>query len=118
MRNVPHSEELVGRIDRPTFVLDDGDSDRHVEYFASGKELREMNIVIRGYVTGDRTQPPTTQMGRMVADLLKLAKKPMSLGANARYANPDSIEKRVLSDRVAIVAMPMQIVYWYAGSAP
>ncbi len=119
LRNVPHSNKIPIIKTNPTLCLDDEGIDDILGRGSGNTVLASMTCQIRAYVQNpDRDTPPTDQIGMIIADLKKLIDKPISLGAQVRYAEWVDLENAMITDNQAIVVLTLVVVYWYDGDSP
>jgi hypothetical protein len=117
-RNVVHPDDLATGMDKVRIVLEDPESSTSISAFAGVKRLCTMTATVRAYVSGPRQSGPQTPAGKIIADVAKLCDSPVSLGSNGRFARVVSENVELTGDKSAVVIIPVEIVYWYAVSAP
>lgn len=118
LRDVPHSENIRPDPGDTVCAIDDTGVDRIVGRFLGDKVLAVVTVIVRGYVGSYRDVGPENDTKKLIAGLKQLIDAPISLGANARYAEWTDIESIVRSDLTSIIAMAVEIVYWYETDAP
>lgn len=120
LHDADHSDEVP--TEKVSLVILDGEPDEVVSWFESSKALSEMNVTVRARVTAsavDETGINTsTAVDSIIGDMRKIIDSPISLGANARYAEIGPIPTPYKSKERGEVLFPIKIVYSWTRTAP
>jgi len=119
LADVKHSQATnIGPGKVSVQIADEGDGEV-IHNGAGGLTLIPMTIEIRGAIEGAVGEGvPYQTADSWLADLRKLIRKPIVLGANFRFARVLATPTINLFGSDAIVRVPVEIVYWFDQDAP